>query len=160
MVLWRGIKTYCFSIKNINIKKDLDPKTTPQIYKKKPFTTSLDNIRRPFQASSVFEYLTSQILKSRILKSLFLRAAHRPPQAATSRHRPENLLALPGGLPPDFTVFCDLTFYFILKPIVGPLWTFIFPRNLENYGSKAACRGLTKLVRKEMRFWSVLNLEK
>ena len=35
----------------------------------------------------MFEYLTSQILKSRILKSLFLRAAHRPPQAATGRHR-------------------------------------------------------------------------
>ena len=44
-------------------------------------------IRRPLQASSVFEY-SSLGFSNLYLKSLFLRAAYRPPQAATGRHRP------------------------------------------------------------------------
>ena len=56
-------------------------------------------------------------------------------------------------------VFCDHICYFIFERILDALWTFILTKNLGNSGSKAACRGLTKIVRKNVRFWSLLNLE-
>ena len=63
-------------------------------------------IRRPFQASSVFEYLT---LRSRILKDLY--SFKGSPSAATGRHRlPQaatgwkTFWPCQGSPPPDFTV--------------------------------------------------------
>ena len=79
--------------------------------------------------------------------------------------RPLNSVNIPASQPapsqagvPKNLIFWPC-FYFIFKPILEPLWIFILIKNLENLGSKAACRGLTKMVRKNVRFWSLLNLE-
>ena len=45
------------------------------------------------------------------------------------------------------------------NPILNFIWAIILTPNLENNSSKAACRGLTKIVRKTKRFGSVINFE-
>ena len=56
-------------------------------------------------------------------------------------------------------LFLDFIFGPNFKCSLPTLWAPILLKNLENSGTRAACRELTKMVRQKMWFWSASNLE-